>query len=141
MARGFQQTPGIDFTETFSPVIKPCTIRIVFALAVHHGWEIQQIDINNAFLHGKLHETVYMNQPQGFVNTNLPTHVCRLNKAIYGLRQAPRAWFARLRASLLKYSFLNSIADTSLFFTRKHGKLLLLLVYVDDIFLLKFSLR
>lgn len=133
VARGFQQTPGVDYKETFSPVIKPCTIRIVFTLAVTRGWTIQQIDINNAFLHGQLQESVYMNQPQGFVDTQFPHHVCKLNKAIYGLRQAPRAWFDKLRSSFLQHGFTNSKTDTSLFFSCKQGKLLLILVYVDDI--------
>ena len=133
VARGFQQTPGLDYTETYSPVIKPCTIRLVLTLAAHHNWDVQQIDINNAFLHGELKETVYMNQPQGFEDKQFPTHVCKLHKAIYGLRQAPRAWFDRLRTSLLRSGFINSKADTSLFFKRHHSKLLLILVYVDDI--------
>lgn len=63
VAQGFQQTPGLDYKETYNPVIKPCTIHLVFTLAIYFGWDVQQIEINNAFLHGKLQETVYMSEP------------------------------------------------------------------------------
>ena len=133
VAKGFQQTPGVDFFETFSPVVKASTIRIIFTLAVSRGWEIQQIDINNAFLNGNLHEEVFMSQPDGFVDQAKPTYVCKLHKALYGLKQAPRAWFETLRGALLTWGFHNSVSDTSLFYSHKHGRILLLLVYVDDI--------
>ena len=83
----------MDFFETFSPVVKASTIRIIFILAVSKGWDIQQIDINNSFLNEDLHEEVFMSQPDGFVDQAKPTNVCKLHKALYGLKQAPRAWF------------------------------------------------
>lgn len=119
VARGYQQTPGMYFFETFSLVVKPCTIRIVFTLAVTFGWDVQQIDVNNAFLNDDLQEQVYMPQPEGFVSTKLPNHVCLLKKAIYGLKQAPRAWFEKLKTSLLHHGFQNSKADNSLFSQEK----------------------
>ena len=89
--KGFHQQPGFDFKETFSPVVKPITIRTILTLATSFHWDLQQIDINNAFLNGKLEKTVYMQQPPGFEHdSNL---VCKLNKALYGLKKAPRAWF------------------------------------------------
>lgn len=75
VARGFQQQAGIDYFYTFSPVIKPVTLRIVFSLAVTRGWSIQQVDINSAFLNGKLKETVYIEQPESFVDSTHPSHV------------------------------------------------------------------
>ena len=101
VAKGFHQTHGIDFFETFSLVIKPCTIRVIFTLAVYFNWGIQQVDVNNAFLNGNLYETVYMSQPTGFINATEPNHVCKLQKALYGLKQAPRAWFSKLKQALL----------------------------------------
>ena len=133
VAKGFQQAPGLDFSETFSPMIKASTIRIIFTLVVSRNWDIQQIDINNAFLNGDLCEDVFMDQPAGFVDSTKPTYVCKLHKALYGLKQAPRVWFAKLKSALIAWGFSNSVSDTSLFFTHKGGRPLFLLVYVDDI--------
>jgi hypothetical protein len=90
--RGFSQRPGIDFDETFSPVVKPATVRTVLTLALTHNWPIHQLDVKNAFLHGTLSETVYCSQPSGFADAAHPDFVCRLNRSLYGLKQAPRAW-------------------------------------------------
>src|ERR1044072_5123571 len=87
VSKGFHQRPGIDFTDTFSPVIKPQTIKLVLCIALSRGWSISQMDVNNAFLHGSLSEDVYMAQPPGFIHPNFSTHVCKLNKALYGLKQ------------------------------------------------------
>ena len=105
----------------------------MFTLAVTHGWSIQQIDINNAFLNGDLQEEVFMVQPEGFVDPHRPTHVCKPRKALYGLKQAPRAWFDKLKGALTSRGFHSSISDTSLFYTWRNGRMILLLVYVDDI--------
>jgi transposase InsO family protein len=133
VAKGFDQRSGIDYTDTFSPVIKPSTVRVVLAIAVHFNWPIRQLDISNAFLHGKLQEDVYMTQPQGFVHPEFPGHVCKLHKAIYGLKQAPRAWFNRLSDSLLEFGFIQSLVDSSLFLYHQGTTHLFILIYVDDI--------
>jgi len=116
VAKGFDQRSGIDYTETFSPVIKPSTIRVILTLAVHFDWEIRQLDVSNAFLQGHLIEEVYMEQSQGFHDKIHLDFVCRLHKALYGLKQAPRAWFTRLSTFLLDIGFTASLVDTSLFF-------------------------
>ncbi|PNX93880.1 retrovirus-related Pol polyprotein from transposon TNT 1-94 [Trifolium pratense] len=133
VAKGFHQRPGLDYDQTFSPVIKPSTVRLVLTLAIQQRWHIRQLDVNNAFLHGKLLETVYMQQPPGFVHPDYPDHVCRLKKSLYGLKQAPRAWFNTLRSFLLSYGFLNSKSDPSLFIYLKGDLKIYTLVYVDDI--------
>jgi hypothetical protein len=133
VAKGFEQQNGVDYTETFSPVIKPSTIRILLTLAVHYNWPIKQLDVSNAFLHGSLLEEVYMEQPQGFCDTAHPDFVCKLHKSIYGLKQAPRAWYQCLSSALLDLGFQASVVDSSLFiFIQKHVKIFML-VYVDDI--------
>jgi hypothetical protein len=119
VAKGFKQRYGIDYGDTFSPVVKPATIRVVLSLAVSQGWSLRQLDVSNAFLHGHLEEDVYMKQPPGYEDRNFPGYVCKLDKALYGLKQAPRAWYSRLSTKLQMLGFQASKADTSLFFLRK----------------------
>jgi len=135
VARGFTQQEGIDYPETFSPVIKQAIVRLVFSITVSHNWKIHQLDIHNAFLNGVLTEEVYMKQPPGFVDPTLPSHVCRLHKSLYGLKQTPRAWYTRLSDFLLSIGFLASKVDTSLFILSDDTNTFYLLVYVDDILL------
>lgn len=116
VAQGFNQTFGLDYFETFSLVIKPATVRIIFAIAASLQWPIHSFDINNAFLNGTLKEDVFMTQPQGFEDLLKPHHVCKLKKALYGLKQVPRAWFEKLKLTLTAWGFRNSKADQSLFF-------------------------
>lgn len=133
--RGFTQQHGVDFAETFSPVVKPATIRVVLSLAVSAGWAIHQLDVKNAFLHGHLDTVVYSQQPSGFVDTAHPSHVCRLHRSLYGLKQAPRAWFQRFTTYLACLGFVASKSDTSLFILHRDGATAYLLLYVDDIIL------
>ena len=91
VAKGFHQTQRLDFNETFSPVIKSLTIRIILSIAVMNHWVLKQIEINNVFLNGYLTEEVYMQQPKRFIDSSRPDHVCKLHKALNGLKQAPRA--------------------------------------------------
>ena len=114
-------------------MVKPATIRSVLSIAVINGWELRQMDVNNAFLHGKLTETVYMMQPPGFKDMSKIDHVCRLRKAIYGLKQAPRAWYSALKNALMDLGFQNSRADSSLFIYRHDSITCYFLVYVDDL--------
>jgi hypothetical protein len=115
VAKGFDRQSGIDYTKTFSPVIKASTIQVILALVVHFDWPIRQLDVSNAFLQGTLNEEVYMEQPPGFIDNTRLDQVCKLHKAIYGLKQVPRAWFTRLSNFLLDLGFKGSLVDTSLF--------------------------
>ncbi|GKD05034.1 DNA helicase, partial [Tanacetum coccineum] len=135
VANGRSQQQGIDCDETFSPVVKPATIRTVLSLAVSRDWPIHQLDVKNAFLHGHLSETVYMHQPPGFVDPNKPNYVCHLQRSLYGLKQAPRAWFQRFASYATRVDFQHSKTDSSLFVFHRGSDIAYLLLYVDDIIL------
>lgn len=129
---GNRQIEGVDFTETFAPVACMATVRVFLAVAAIKNWELHQMDVHNAFLHGDLHEEVYMTPPLGL--SGVPHgHVCRLQKSLYGLRQAPRNWFSKLATSLRTYGFRQSYADYSLFTYVRGNIELHVLIYVDDL--------
>jgi hypothetical protein len=133
VAKGFHQQSGVDYDKTYSPVIKPTTVRTVLSIAISSGWSLRQIDIQNAFLHGNLSEEVFMSQPPGFKHPLYPNHVCKLQKALYGLKQAPRAWFSRLSTKLLELGFHGYRLDSSLFIYNSRSLTMYILIYVDDI--------
>jgi histone deacetylase 1/2 len=135
VVRGDHQRPDVDFDQTFSPVIKPATIRTVLTLATSNKWPVHQLDVSNAFLHGVLRETVYCQQPAGFVDSEHPDYVCLLDKSLYGLRQAPRAWYQRFTSHLRSLGFITTSSDSSLFVLRRGSDTAWLLLYVDDIVL------
>jgi hypothetical protein len=91
VVKGFKQRYVIDYEDTFSPVVKSATIRLILSIAVSQGWSLRQLDVQNMFLHGVLKEEVYMKQPLEYENKQVHQYVCKLDKAIYGLNQAPRA--------------------------------------------------
>lgn len=128
VARGFQQTDGLDYTETFSGVVKPATYRLLFATLLWAGWICHQMDVQTAFLNGDLEEEVYINPPEGFPEDGKVLH---LIKALYGLKQAPRAWYKKLKEWLIRNNWERSKYDECVFFHR--GLCLIIAVYVDDL--------
>jgi hypothetical protein len=135
VVRGFRQRVGIDFTNTFAPVIKPGTIRTIMHLAASRAWPVHQMDVSNAFLHGYLSEQVYYQQPTGFVDAEHPDHVCLLSRSLYGLKQAPRAWYQRMEVFLHQLGFCSTRSDPSLFIFQQGSHAAYLLLYVDGIIL------
>lgn len=110
VAKGCSQVSRCDFRETFNPVVKPTTIHTILSFTVSNKWSIRQVDINNAFLNVDLSKEVYMQQPPGYVKYGVDEQplVCRLTKALYGLRQAPRVWFDKLRPFLVSIGFVRA---------------------------------
>ena len=132
---GRSQKAGVDCDETFSPVVKPTTIRTVLSITLSNFWPIHQSDVHNAFLHGKLHETVYMHQLMGFRDPTHPDYVCLLKKSLYGLKQALWAWYQRFADYVSTIGFHHCKSDHSLFIYCKGTYMAYILLYVDDIIL------
>lgn len=133
--KGYNQIEGVNFEDTFSPVVKATNIRIVLSIATTLHWPLKQFDIKNDFLHRDLKETVFMEQPSGFKDPIFIDHVCLLKKAMYGLKQAPKAWFHKFSSYLLHLGFMCSKSDSSLFVWHSDRGTILLLLYVDEIIL------
>ncbi|GKB57499.1 ribonuclease H-like domain-containing protein [Tanacetum coccineum] len=131
VAQGFGQKEGIDYEETFSPVVKMVTVRCLLNVGVSNSWSVFQLDVNNAFLYGGLVEAMYMKPPEGYFPSD--NKVYKLKKYLYCLKQAPRQWNAKLTSTLIENGFSQSKYDYSLYTKSNNGIFLALLVYVDDI--------
>jgi hypothetical protein len=133
VAQGFSQKEGIDYEETFAPVARLEAIRILLAFSVAKGFKLHQMDVKSAFLNGVLEEEVYVRQTPGFESEKYPHRVYKLRNALYGWKQAPRAWYGRLRGFLFERGFEMGKVDQTLFLLRQGKDILILQVYVNDI--------
>ncbi|KAM6587476.1 hypothetical protein CsatA_010081 [Cannabis sativa] len=133
VAQGYNQEEGIDYEETFAPVARLESIRMLLAFACHKNFILYQMDVKIAFLNGYIMEEVYVSQPPGFQNHKYPNHVYKLKKALYGLKQALRAWYERLSTFLISNGFSMGKADNTLFIKRKSKDIIIVQIYVDDI--------
>ena len=133
MARGFVQQEGVDFDDAFAPVARMESVRLLLALAAQEGWRVHHMDVKSALLNGDLKEEVYVHQPSGFIIPSKENKVLRLRKALNGLRQAPRAWNAKLDSTLKQMGFQQSPHEAAVYRRGKGGNALLVGVYVDDL--------
>ena len=136
VAKGFSQIPRVDYDETFSPVAKIKSIRVMLAIVAFDDYEIWKMDVKIAFLNGKLATDVYMSQPEGFVSTEYHNRVCKLEKSIYGLKQAPHRWNLFFNEKVKEFGFSWS-EDESCVYVKASGSIVSFLVlYVDNILLI-----
>ncbi|GJV35802.1 reverse transcriptase domain-containing protein [Tanacetum coccineum] len=133
VAQGFRQEEGIDYDEVFAPVARIEAIRLFLAFASYMGFPVYQMDVKSAFLYGTIEEEVYVHQPLGFVDPAHPNKVYKVIKALYGLHQAPRAWYETLSSFLLENGFRRGTIDKTLFIKKNKGDIMLVQIYVDDI--------
>ncbi|KAF0933208.1 hypothetical protein E2562_016153 [Oryza meyeriana var. granulata] len=115
VAKGYVQQPGMDFDEVFGPVARIESVRLLLALAAQEGWPVHHMDIKSAFLNGDLIEEVYVRQPPGFTTVGHEDKVLCLDKALYGLRQAPRAWNAKLNETLVVLGLSHSASEHTVY--------------------------
>ncbi|THH33390.1 hypothetical protein EUX98_g798 [Antrodiella citrinella] len=132
VAKGFTQVEGLDYNDTFAPVSKFSSIRTLLALAAKLDLEVHQMDVKSAFLNGDLEEEIFMEMPPGFKDDS---QVWSLHKSIYGLKQASRAWYIKIRASFEELGFTRSHSDHSVFYQNNNGSLLIIAIYIDDQFI------
>ncbi|GJR29538.1 ribonuclease H-like domain, reverse transcriptase, RNA-dependent DNA polymerase [Tanacetum coccineum] len=133
VAKGYVQDQGIDFYKVFALVAQIETVRLILALAAYHGWQVHHLDVKLAFLHGDLKEEVYVTQPEGFVQQGNSGKVYKLTKALYGLRQAPRAWNVKLDQTLKLLNFKKCNLEQAVYTKRSKTSTLIVGVYVDDL--------
>ncbi|KAL8116648.1 hypothetical protein AgCh_022990 [Apium graveolens] len=133
VAKGYVQVHGVDFEEIFAPVTRMETVRLILALSAKHGWEVHHLDVKSAFLNDVLDEVVYVSQPEGFVKEGQEHMVYQLYKALYGLRQAPRAWYAKLSRCLEEMGLTRCPYEHAVYTKKEGNKSLIVAVYIDDL--------
>ena len=136
VAKGFSQKEGVDYKETFAPVAKFTSIRMLLALAAKQDLEVHQMDVKTAFLHGDLEEDIYMRQPEGFTKPGQEHLVCLLKKSLYGLKQANRAWYHKIHAALAELGFTALESDNCIYVARHSSHVTYIALYVDDLLLI-----
>jgi hypothetical protein len=139
VTKGYAQTYGIDYEETYNPIAKMTTVRVIIAMATTKGWSLHQMDVNNVFLHGDLQKEVYMEQPPCYVDQTHPNLVCRLKKALYGLKQAPRVWSNKIGQYIVTSGFQTSNANFSLYVKKTDHGIIIIVIYVNDLIITRDS--
>jgi hypothetical protein len=133
VVKGYSQIFGIDYSDTFAPVARHDTIRLLLAIVAQKGWQVFHMDVKSAFLNGFLQEEIYVEQPEGFSVKGQEDRVYLLKKALYGLKQAPRVWYNRINDHLLQLGFQKSLSEATLYVKHVGADILIISLYVDDL--------
>ncbi|KAL0537426.1 hypothetical protein IC582_026404 [Cucumis melo] len=141
VAKRYTQREGVDYEETFSPVAMLKSVRIRLSIATFYDYEIWQMDVKTAFLNGNLEESIFMSQPEGFITEGQEQKVCKLNRSIYGLKQASRSWNIRFDTAIKSYGFDQNVDEPCVYKKINKGKVAFLVLYVDDILLIGNDVR
>ena len=136
VAKGFKQTHGIDYDETFSHAVMLKSIRILLAIAAYYDYKIWRMDVKTAFLNGNLLKDVYMTQSEGFVDPKYPNRVCKLQRSIYGLKQASRSWNLCFDEAVKEFGFMKNEDEPCVYKKVSGSAIVFLVLYVDDILLI-----
>jgi len=123
----------MDYNETYTPVAKFASTHVVLTLAAQNNWEVEQVDVKNAYLNTELTETIYMAQPPGFALPGHENHVCQLLKALYSLEQAGQCWYKRICEAFTKFSYTRCAAEHCVFYRQHQGKIVMIIVAVDNL--------
>jgi hypothetical protein len=135
VAKRFTQQEGIDFNETFSPVLTKDAFRIIMAVVAHYDTELHQMDVKTVFLNGDLDEEIYMKQPKGYIEPENEHIVCKLNKSMYGLKQSSRQWYLKFDSVVTSFGFVENLVDECVYMKSVGRNFIFLILYVDDILL------
>jgi hypothetical protein len=141
VVKGYVQKEGIDFSEVFALVARLELVRLLLVIAAHLSWEVHHMDVESAFLNGELKEVMYVQQPPRFIDENNPGKVLRLHRALYGLRQAPRAWNAKLDSTLLSLGFKRCISQHGIYTRGNTERWLIMGVHVNDLIITGFNVQ
>lgn len=133
VAKVFSQKYGVDYEESFAPVAKMPTIRVILALTTSQGWKVFQLNVKSDFLNGELDVEIYMNQPEGFVVEGKESFIYKLQKSFYGLKQATWAWYHKILGLFENIGFSKCFSNTNLYVLKQGQDLILILIYVDDL--------